>query len=160
MFLSLILGTALGGINGLLITKGKMAPFIASLATMTIYRGLTLVYTDGNPITGIGDSFIFKYIGRGYLFGIPFPAILMVVSFVILYVVLHKMIFVIIIFVICGNDIASYIAVINNDRIKIVVYAISILMASLAGIIIISRLISAQPTASTAYKMFVIASVV
>lgn len=58
MLLSLILGTVLGAVNGLLITKGKMAPFIATLATMTIYRGLTLVYTDGNPITGIGDSFI------------------------------------------------------------------------------------------------------
>jgi|SRR5699024_6201546 len=160
MFLSLILGTALGGINGLLITKGKMAPFIASLATMTIYRGLTLVYTDGNPITGIGDSFIFKYIGRGYLFGIPFPAILMVVSFVILYVVLHKMTFGRKTFAIGGNEKASYIAGIKNDRIKIGVYAISGLMASLAGIIITSRLNSAQPTAGTAYEMDAIASVV
>jgi len=160
MFLSLILGTALGGINGLLITKGKMAPFIASLATMTIYRGLTLVYTDGNPITRIGDSFIFKYIGRGYLFGIPFPAILMVVSFVILYVVLHKMTFGRKTFAIGGNEKASYIAGIKNDRIKIGVYAISGLMASLAGIIITSRLNSAQPTAGTAYEMDAIASVV
>lgn len=160
MLFSLILGTILGGINGLLITKGKMAPFIASLATMTIYRGLTLVYTDGNPITGIGDSFIFKYVGRGYLFGIPFPAILMVISFVILYVVLHKMTFGRKVFAIGGNENASYIAGIKNDRIKIGVYAISGLMASLAGIIITSRLNSAQPTAGSAYEMDAIASVV
>lgn len=70
MVLSLFAGTAFGAVNGLLITKGRMAPFIATLATMTIYRGLTLVYTNGNPITGIGDSFIFKFVGRGYLFGI------------------------------------------------------------------------------------------
>ncbi|MER2258001.1 MAG: ribose ABC transporter permease RbsC, partial [Priestia megaterium] len=49
-----VLGAVMGMINGLLITKGKMAPFIATLATMTIFRGLTLVYTDGNPITGLG----------------------------------------------------------------------------------------------------------
>lgn len=160
MLFSLILGTILGGINGLLITKGKMAPFIASLATMTIYRGLTLVYTDGNPITGVGDSFIFKYVGRGYLFGIPFPAILMIISFVVLYVVLHKMTFGRKVFAIGGNENASFIAGIKNDRIKIGVYAISGLMASLAGIIITSRLNSAQPTAGSAYEMDAIASVV
>lgn len=160
MLLSLILGTILGGINGLLITKGKMAPFIATLATMTIYRGLTLVYTDGNPITGIGDSFIFKYVGRGYLFGIPFPVILMVISFAILYVVLHKTTFGRKTFAIGGNEKASFIAGIKNDRIKIGVYAISGLMASLAGIIITSRLNSAQPTAGSSYEMDAIASVV
>ncbi|MDN6168248.1 MAG: ribose ABC transporter permease, partial [Lactococcus lactis] len=160
MLLSLILGAILGGINGLLITKGKIAPFIASLATMTIFRGLTLVYTDGNPITGIGDSFIFKYIGRGYLFGIPFPAVLMVISFAILYVVLHKTTFGRKTFAIGGNEKASFIAGIKNDRIKIGVYAISGLMASLAGIIITSRLNSAQPTAGASYEMDAIASVV
>lgn len=160
MLFSLILGTILGGLNGLLITKGKMAPFIATLATMTIYRGLTLVYTDGNPITGIGDSFIFKYVGRGYLFGIPFPAILMLISFAILYVVLHKMTFGRKTFAIGGNENASFIAGVKNDRIKISVYAISGLMASLAGIIITSRLNSAQPTAGSAYEMDAIASVV
>ena len=72
MIIGVMIGGILGAINGLLITKGKMAPFIATLATMTIFRGATLVYTDGNPITGIGDSFIFKFVGRGYLFGIRF----------------------------------------------------------------------------------------
>ena len=81
MGVGLVLGAFLGACNGVMITKGKMAPFIATLATMTIYRGLTLVYTDGNPITGIGDSFIFKYMGRGYLFGIPFPVVVMLIFF-------------------------------------------------------------------------------
>lgn len=160
MFFSLISGALLGAFNGLLITKGKMAPFIATLATMTIYRGLTLVYTDGNPITGIGESFIFKYVGRGYLFGIPFPVILMLISFAILYVVLHKTTFGRKTFAIGGNEKASLIAGIKNDRIKIGVYAISGLMASLAGIIITSRLNSAQPTAGASYEMDAIASVV
>lgn len=160
MVLSLLAGTIFGAVNGLLITKGKMAPFIATLATMTIYRGLTLVYTDGNPITGIGDSFIFKFVGRGYLFGIPFPVVLMIISFILLFVLLHKMTFGRKTFAIGGNEKASFIAGIKNDRIKTGIYALSGLMASLAGIIITSRLDSAQPTAGTSYEMDAIASVV
>ncbi|MCM3511334.1 MULTISPECIES: ABC transporter permease [Carnobacterium] len=160
MILSLVVGTVFGAVNGLLITKGNMAPFIATLATMTIYRGLTLVYTNGNPITGIGDSFIFKFVGRGYLFGIPFPVVLMIVSFILLYILLHKMTFGRKTFAIGGNEKASFIAGIKNDRIKIGIYALSGLMASLAGIIITSRLDSAQPTAGTSYEMDAIASVV
>lgn len=160
MVLSLLTGTIFGAVNGLLITKGKMAPFIATLATMTIYRGLTLVYTDGNPITGIGDSFIFKFVGRGYLLGIPFPVVLMVISFILLYILLHKMTFGRKTFAIGGNEKASFIAGIKNDRIKTGIYALSGLMASLAGIIITSRLDSAQPTAGTSYEMDAIASVV
>jgi ribose transport system permease protein len=160
MAVGVMLGAFLGACNGLLITKGKMAPFIATLATMTIYRGLTLVYTDGNPITGIGDSFIFKFMGRGYLLGVPFPVVLMLIFFAILYVVLHKMTFGRKTFALGGNEKASYIAGIKSDRIKIAIYSISGLMASVAGIIITSRLNSAQPTAGNAYEMDAIASVV
>src|SRR5690625_2053123 len=64
IFIGLLIGLLLGAINGIIITKGKVAPFIATLATMTIFRGATLVYTDGKPITGLSDSFIFEMIGR------------------------------------------------------------------------------------------------
>ncbi|MGB6178516.1 ABC transporter permease [Carnobacterium sp.] len=160
MVLAIIAGGLLGGFNGLLITKGKMAPFIATLATMTIFRGATLVFTKGNPITGIGDSFIFKFIGRGYLFGIPFPVVLMLICFTLLYVLLHKMTFGRKVFAIGGNEKAAFIAGIKSDRIKIAIYAISGMMASVAGIIITSRLNSAQPTAGQSYEMDAIASVV
>lgn len=160
MGIGLLLGAFLGACNGVMITKGKMAPFIATLATMTIYRGLTLVYTDGNPITGIGDSFIFKYMGRGYLFGIPFPVVVMLLFFGVLYVLLHKMTFGRKTFALGGNEKAAFIAGIKSDRIKIAIYSISGLMAAVAGIIITSRLNSAQPTAGNAYEMDAIASVV
>ena len=160
MVLAVVVGGLLGGFNGLLITKGKMAPFIATLATMTIFRGATLVFTDGNPITGIGDSFIFKFVGRGYLFGIPVPVILMAICFIILYILLHKMTFGRKTFAIGGNEKAAFIAGIKSDRIKIAIYAISGMMASIAGIIITSRLNSAQPTAGQSYEMDAIASVV
>ncbi len=160
MGMGLVLGAFLGACNGVMITKGKMAPFIATLATMTIYRGLTLVYTDGNPITGIGDSFIFKYMGRGYLFGIPFPVVVMLLFFGVLYVLLHKMTFGRKTFALGGNEKAAFIAGIKSDRIKIAIYSISGLMAAVAGIIMTSRLNSAQPTAGNAYEMDAIASVV
>ena len=160
MIVGVGIGFVLGAVNGLLITKGKMAPFIATLATMTIFRGFTLVFTDGKPITGIGDSFIFKFMGRGYLFGIPFPVILTLVCFAVLFMLLHKMTFGRKTFAIGGNEKAAYIAGIKSDRIKVMIYAISGMMASISGIIITSRLNSAQPTAGTSYEMDAIASVV
>src|SRR5699024_5917450 len=60
MLLGCLVGLLAGAVNGLLVTAGGMAPFIATLATMTIYRGATLVVTDGNPITGLGDSLMFQ----------------------------------------------------------------------------------------------------
>lgn len=156
----LISGAMLGAINGMLISKGKMAPFIATLATMTIYRGSTLVFTNGNPITGLGDSFFFSFIGRGYLFGVPSPVILMFLIFIILAVLLHRTAFGRKTYAIGGNEEAAYIAGVKIDKIKILIYAISGLMASISGMIITSRLNSAQPTAGQAYEMDAIAAVV
>lgn len=156
----LISGAMLGAINGMLISKGKMAPFIATLATMTIYRGSTLVFTNGNPITGLGDSFFFSFIGRGYLFGVPFPVILMFLIFIILAILLHRTAFGRKTYAIGGNEEAAYIAGVKIDKIKILIYAISGLMASISGMIITSRLNSAQPTAGQAYEMDAIAAVV
>ncbi|MGX6962393.1 ABC transporter permease [Vagococcus xieshaowenii] len=160
MLIGMILGAVLGMINGLLITKGNMAPFIATLATMTIYRGATLVFTDGNPITGIGDSFLFQFVGRGYLFGIPFPIVVMLVAFVILYLLLHKTAFGKKTFAVGGNIKAAQIAGVKSDKIQTLIYTISGLMASISGIVLTSRLNSAQPTAGQAFEMDAIAAVV
>ena len=153
-------GAILGMVNGLLITKGNMAPFIATLATMTIYRGMTLVYTDGNPITGIGESYLFKFIGRGYVVGVPFPVIIMIISFILLFVLLHKTAFGKKTYAIGGNVKAAKLAGVKTDRVQILIYTLSGFMASIAGIILTSRLNSAQPTAGQAYEMDAIAAVV
>ncbi|MEI5990041.1 ABC transporter permease [Enterococcus crotali] len=160
MLFGMVLGAFLGMINGLLITKGKMAPFIATLATMTIYRGATLVYTDGNPITGIGKSFIFQFMGKGYLFGVPFPIIVMLVFFFLLYTLLHKTAFGKKTYAVGGNLKAAEIAGVKTDKVQIIIYTISGLMASISGIILTSRLNSAQPTAGQSYEMDAIAAVV
>lgn len=160
VFIGLIIGFVLGAINGLIITKGKVAPFIATLATMTIFRGATLVYTDGKPITGLSDSFTFEMIGRGYVMGVPFPAILMVIAFAILYFVLRKTVFGRQIYAVGGNEEAATLSGIKADRVKIWVYSITGMLTVLAGIILTSRLNSAQPTAGSMYELDAIAAVV
>lgn len=160
VLLGILIGFALGAINGIIITKGKVAPFIATLATMTIYRGLTLVYTDGRPITGFTESTFFNSIGRGYVLGIPIPVIIMIIIFIIAYFILRKTTFGKSVYAIGGNEEATRLSGIKVDRIKIIVYSISGALAALAGIILTSRLNSAQPTAGTSYELDAIAAVV
>ncbi|GIO25593.1 ABC transporter permease subunit [Ornithinibacillus bavariensis] len=160
IIIGLLIGFVLGAINGLVITKGKVAPFIATLATMTIYRGATLVYTDGRPITGLSDSFSFQMIGKGYVFGIPFPVILMLIAFAILYFILRKTVFGRQVYAIGGNEEAAILSGIKADRVKIWVYSITGMLSVLAGIILTSRLNSAQPTAGSSFELDAIAAVV
>ncbi|BET04939.1 hypothetical protein MASAN616_08020 [Streptococcus sp. SN-1] len=161
ILISLILGCILGVMNGLLISYGKLAPFIVTLATMTIFRGATLVYTNGNPITkGLSDTFLFQFLGQGYIVGIPFPVIIMFIVFIILYVLLHKTAFGKSVYAIGGNEKAAYISGLKLNKVKIIIYSISGIMASISGLIITSRLSSAQPTAGASYEMDAIAAVV
>lgn len=160
ILIALVIGFGLGLINGILITKGKLAPFIVTLATMTIFRGLTLVYTEGRPIPGPKEDFLFKFLGKGTVFGIPFPVILFAIVFIILWIILNKTPFGRKIYAVGGNEKASFISGINIDKVKTWVYIISALMAVLSGLVLTSRLNSAQPTAGTAYEMDAIAAVV
>lgn len=160
MSLGLLLGAVLGAINGIIIAKGKVAPFIATLATMTIYRGLTLVYTEGKPISGLGDSLSFQLLGKGYFFGIPVPIVTMILSFGLLYFILKKTTFGRRVYAVGGNEEASKLSGISVDRIKIYVYSLTGALAALAALILTSRLNSAQPTAGTMFELDAIAAVV
>lgn len=160
IFLGLLIGLLLGAFNGLIITKGRVAPFIATLATMTIFRGATLVYTDGRPITGLSDSPSFVMMGKGYLFWIPIPVIFMIIAFVILYFVLNNTVFGRRVYAVGGNEEAATLSGIKTDTVKIWVYALTGMLSVLAGIILTSRLNSAQPTAGTMYELDAIAAVV
>ncbi|MFT8412491.1 MAG: ribose ABC transporter permease [Schleiferilactobacillus perolens] len=158
----LLLGAIFGMVNGVLVAYGKAAPFIATLATMTIFRGATYVFTNGNPITGgkMNESFLFQFMGRGYLFGIPFPIIIMIIAFAIWFIVLNKTAFGRKTYALGGNERAAYVAGVNTNKTTILIYVISGLMAALAGVILTSRLSSAQPDAGTSYEMDAIAAVV
>lgn len=160
IIISILIGALLGALNGLIITKGQVVPFIATLSTMAIYRGLTLVYTNGNPITGFDGGYAFKFLGRGYLLGIPMPVVITALVFLVLYLLLHKMTFGRKAFAIGGNEKASFISGINITKVKLAIYAISGAAASIAGLILTSRLNSAQPTAGVAFELDAIAAVV
>lgn len=158
--LAILIGALLGAINGLIITKGHVVPFIATLSTMAIYRGLTLVYTNGNPITGFDGGMAFQFLGRGYLLGIPMPVVMTAIVFILLYLLLHKMTFGRKAFAIGGNEKAAFISGIHITKVKLAIYAISGAASAIAGLILTSRLNSAQPTAGVAFELDAIAAVV
>lgn len=157
---ALLLGAVLGAVNGVIIAKGKVAPFIATLATMTIYRGLTLVYTDGRPVSDLGNEITFQMLGKGYFFGIPVPVCTMILAFIVLYVIMHQTTFGRRVYAVGGNEAASKLSGINVDRVKIAVYSLTGMLAALSALILTSRLNSAQPTAGTSYELDAIAAVV
>ena len=160
IFLAAGAGLVLGGINGLVITYGRVAPFIATLATMTIYRGATLVFTDGNPISGLTQDPLFHGFGQGDIAGLPVPAITMFLAFIILWFVLSRTSLGRKTYAVGGSEKVSYIAGIKIDRVKIFVYALTGMLCGIAGAIITSRLNSAQPTAGAGYELDAIAAVV
>ena len=162
IIVALAIGAVVGFLNGFIISKGKLQPFIATLATMTVFRGLTLVFTDGKPITlGSGDLAVaFGKIGGGSIFGIPTPAIIMIVVFLVCGYVLNNTTMGRHTYALGSNEDAAKLSGLNTDKIKIAVYTISGILAAVAGIIITSRLYSAQPTAGNSYELDAIAAVV
>ena len=158
--LACLIGAVLGAVNGFVITYGKVAPFIATLATMTIFRGMTLVYTNGNPISGLTENEAFLNFGQGYFLELPVPAVMMLIMFGILYFILHKTPLGRKTYAVGGNEKVSYIAGIKINRIKIFAYTITGMLCGMAGAILTSRLNSAQPTAGTGYELDAIAAVV
>lgn len=159
---ALFAGAALGAISGIIIAKGKVQAFIATLVTMTLLRGVTMVYTEGRPIsTGFTDTAdAFAWFGTGYALGIPVPVWLMVIVFAAAWYLLNHTRFGRYVYALGGNESATRLSGINVDRVKIGVYAICGLLAALAGIIVTSRLSSAQPTAGMGYELDAIAAVV
>ncbi|MCW9710480.1 ribose ABC transporter permease [Avibacterium sp. 21-586] len=160
--LVLFCGTLLGGISGVIIAKGKVQAFIATLVTMTLLRGVTMVYTDGRPIS-LGFSDVadqFSFLGTGYLFNIPFPIWLMAIIFLVAWYILKHTPMGRYIYALGGNESATRLSGINVDKVKIFVYAVSGFLATVAGLIVTSRLSSAQPTAGVSYELDAIAAVV
>lgn len=160
--IAVIVGAAIGAMNGFIITKGKVQPFIATLATMTLLRGATLVFTDGKPI-GVSKAKYaesFRWIGSGTILGIPVPVILMIIIFAACYYILSHTKFGRHLYAVGGNEEASLLSGINTTKIKLMAYTLNGVFAAIAGIVITSRLSSAQPTAGTGYELDAIAAVV
>lgn len=156
--LVLLLGAAIGAVTGLVITKGKVQPFIATFVSLTILRGATLVFTDGKPIDAGSEAF--AVLGQGYELGIPVPIYIMAAVVGLAYYILGHTRFGRYVYAIGGNEEAARLSGLRTGLIKIAVYAVSGLVAALAGILLTSRLSSAQPTAGAGYELDAIAAVV
>lgn len=162
ILITLLLGLAIGIVNGLLISKGRLQPFIATLGTMTLLRGFTLVYTQGKPIgtSGGTGSVIFGKIGSGYIFGLPIPVYIMIIVFVIAYYILRHLRTGRYVYALGSNEEATIYSGVKTDKVKLFVYGASGLLAALAGIIVTARLGTASPTAGEGYELDAIAAVV
>jgi ribose/xylose/arabinose/galactoside ABC-type transport system permease subunit len=158
VFLGLGIGAACGLINGVTITKASVPPFVATLGMMTIARGLALVFTGGKPITGLPETF--RFIGTGSVGPIPTPIILAALAFIIGTILLTRTSLGQFIYAIGNNPVAARYAGISVSLNITLVYVISGFLAALAGLILIARLGSAQPTAGLAFEFSAIAAVV
>ncbi|AJQ95066.1 ribose ABC transporter permease [Gynuella sunshinyii] len=160
--ITLMAGLLLGGLSGVIVAKGKVQPFIATLVSMTALRGITMVFTDGRPIsTGYTDNAdMFSWLGTGYLLGVPVPIWIMAITFAAGWYLLNHTRVGRYIYALGGNEEATRLSGINVDRVKIIVYALCGLTAAIASIIITARLSSAQPTAGLGYELDAIAAVV
>ncbi|MDD7262593.1 MAG: ribose ABC transporter permease [Fusobacterium mortiferum] len=157
---TLALGLVFGFFNGFLVSKMKLQAFIVTLVTMTFLRGATLVFTEGKPITVDDGGLLFENIGGGYLFDIPIPIYIMIALFVAGHYLLMHTKFGRYTYAIGGNEEATKLSGINVDKVKMWVYGLCGMLSALAGVILTSRLYSAQPTAGSGYELDAIAAVV
>ena len=160
--LSLGLGAFIGGVTGVIVAKGKVQAFIATLVMMLLLRGATMVYTNGSPIsTGFNaNADLFGWFGIGRPFGVPTPVWLMAIIFLAAWYMLHHTRLGRYIYALGGNEAATRLSGISVNRVKVTVYALCGMLAALAGTIEVARLSSAQPTAGTGYELDAIAAVV
>ena len=160
LIVTLALGLVFGFFNGFLVSKMKLQAFIVTLVTMTFLRGATLVFTEGKPITVDDGGLLFENIGGGYLFDIPIPICIMIALFVAGHYLLMHTKFGRHTYAIGGNEEATKLSGINVDKVKMWVYGLCGMLSALAGVILTSRLYSAQPTAGSGYELDAIAAVV
>jgi ribose transport system permease protein len=153
-----VTGLFLGWFNGMAVTRFRVPPFVATLAMLTMARGLTMLLTGGFPVTGMGDSM--AYIGTGWFIGIPMPVWISAVVVIAAMVVTRRTRFGRHVYAVGGNEKAAALSGLKIGRIKLAVYAIAGALAAVGGIIVTSRLDSAQPNAGTGFELDSIAAVV
>ncbi len=151
-------GAACGLLSGLLITRGKLPPFIATLGMMSMARGAALLFTDGRPISGFDESL--RWLSTGRLAGIPVPVLLTIVLYALAIVLLNRTRFGRYVYAIGGNEEATRLSGVSVHFHKTVVYVLSGVTAALASILLTARLNSAQPIAGMMYELDAIAAVV
>jgi len=151
-------GSAAGLVNGLLITRGKLPPFIATLGMMSVARGLTLFWTDGRPISGFDAGF--RTLATGRVLGIPASVLLAGALYLAAHLVLTRTRFGLYVYAIGGNEEATRLSGVGVRFHKTMVYVLAGLMSAVASVILTARLNSAQPIAGMMYELDAIAATV
>ena len=151
-------GAASGWTAGWLVTRYRMAPFIVTLALMTVWRGAAFTVTEGRPVWGLAEGF--SDIASARMLAIPLPTLLMAAVFVVAHVVLTSTRYGRAIVAVGGNREAARLAGVPVVRVLVSVYAISGLLSALSGFLLASRMNSGQPNAGLMYELDVIAAVV
>ncbi len=153
-----VVGALVGWINGSLIAKTRIPPFIATLGTFTAIRGAAMLYTGGRPISNLTDEY--NFIGQGDVFGVPVPIIILVIMAVITHVLYAHTKFGKYIYAIGGNEQAARVSGINASRYKMLIYVYASFLAGLAGLVVSSRIGSGQPGLGVGYELDAIAAAV
>lgn len=158
VLMGLLAGGVLGFVNGLAITRFKVPAFVATLAMLTMARGFTMLWTQGHPITGLGDPF--GFLGTGWFIGMPMPVWVSGVVVVFAIVLTKKTRFGRYVYAIGGNEHAARLSGIPIAKVKTWVYVLAGMLAAVGGILVTARLDSAQPNAGVSYELDAIAAVV
>jgi ribose transport system permease protein len=158
----LLTGLLVGFLNGLMITKGKLPPFIATLGSLLMARGLCYGLTGGWPVRELPQAF--RNLGQYDIpiagFGVPLPLIFMLVLAVLTSIFLTRTIWGYRIYAVGGNETAAGLSGINTGRVKVMVYSLCGLLTAIGGVVMTARLGVAAPTAANAYELDVIAAAV
>jgi ribose transport system permease protein len=154
------LGTGMmcGAANGLLITIGRLPPFIATLGMMSMARGAALMLSDGRPISGYPEGF--RLLATGNVLGVPVPVLVMLAIYGAAHFTLRRTTFGRYTYAIGGNEEAATLSGINVRRNKTLVYSLSGFLSALTALLLVARLNSAQPIAGIMYELDAIAAVV
>jgi ribose/xylose/arabinose/galactoside ABC-type transport system permease subunit len=158
IFLALSVGATCGLINGLLIDRGGLPPFIVTLGMMSIARGAALVITEGRPISGFEPEF--RALATARIGFIPAPVLVMAAVYLLAHFVLTRTLFGRYVYAIGGNEEATRLSGVRIHLHKPAIYAVSGLMSALAAVILTARLNSAQPIAGMMYELDAIAATV
>lgn len=156
--LGLAVGAACGLGNGVLVARGRLPPFIATLGMMSVARGAALFYTDGRPVSGFASDF--RFLATGRVFIVPVPVLVTIAVYVLLHFVLTRTRFGRYVYAIGGNEEAARLSGVAVRFHKTMVYGVSGLMSALAALILTARLNSAQPIAGIMYELDAIAATV
>jgi ribose/xylose/arabinose/galactoside ABC-type transport system permease subunit len=156
LMMGMLVGIGFGMVNGVLVSRFNIVPFIATLATMSIVRGIAFIFAKGRPITGLMPEF--TNIGSGKIGIISYPVIILLIIFLIAYIVLYRLKVGRFIYAVGGNEYAAKVSGVNVQNVKLLAYSISGALAGLTAIILTARVTSGLPQAGDGYEMDAIAA--